>query len=81
MPLQGVQYNITTQNSVLKSKLRLTYINDSDTKIEAILEMPNNPDLVISKLKVKVGDKEVIAQVQEKERAKQKYDDAIAAGH
>ena len=45
------------------------------------MEIPNNPDLIISKLKVKVGEKEVNAQVQEKDKAKQKYEDAIAAGH
>ena len=81
MPLHGVRYQIHTHNSVIKSKLMLTYLNDSDTKIEAVLELPNNPDLVIGKLKAKVGDTEILAQVQEKERAKQRYDDAIASGH
>jgi hypothetical protein len=36
-------------------------LNDSDKKIEALLELPNNPDLIISKLKIKVGEKEVRA--------------------
>ena len=81
MPLQGVRCLITTQNSIVKSKLHLTYLNESDNKIEALLELPNNPDLVISKLKVKVGDTEIRAQVQEKQKARERYEDAVAAGH
>ena len=80
MPLSGVKYTIRAQDSVLKSKLHMTYVNDSDIKIEAVLELPNNTDLVISRVQVKVGNKEVLAQVQEKKKAKERYDDAIAAG-
>ncbi len=81
MPLQATRYLANIQNSVIKSKLHLTYLNDSDKKIEALLELPNNPDLIIGKLKIKVGEKEVRAQVQAKDKAKEKYDDAISAGH
>jgi hypothetical protein len=66
---------------VIESCLHLTYLNDSDTKIEAVLELPNNPDLVIGKLKIKVGETEIEGLVQEKQRAKEKYEDAVAAGH
>jgi Vault protein inter-alpha-trypsin domain len=66
----------------LKTKLTITYLNDSETKVEALLEMPSNPDLVISKLKIKVGDsQEITAVVKDKEKAREQYDDAIAGGH
>ena len=32
-------------------------------------------------MEIEIGDKRVNAKVMEKEKAKQKYDDAIAAGH
>ena len=81
MPLNAVIYHVTTHNSVIESSLQLTYINDSPTKIEAVLEMPNNPDLVIAKLRIKVGETEIEAKVQEKQKAKEKYEDAVAGGH
>jgi len=43
---------VKATNSIIKSKLQITYINDSTSKVEAILEMPNSPDLVISKMKI-----------------------------
>ena len=43
--------------------------------------MPSNPDLVIGKMKIKVGDKEITGQVKEKERAYEIYDDGIASGY
>ena len=46
-------------NSIIKTKLQITYINDSENKLEATLEMPSNPDLVISKMKIKIGDQEI----------------------
>lgn len=81
MPLQGVNYHIKASNSLLKTKLHLTYINDSETKVEAQLEMPSNPDLVIAKMRIKVGDKEITGVVKEKYRAREIYDDAVAGGH
>jgi hypothetical protein len=60
----------------------LTYINDSkDTKLEALLEMPNSPDLIIGKMRIKVGDREITGTVKEKEKARETYEDAIAGGH
>lgn len=44
--------------------------------------MPSNPDVVISKMKIKVGDRhEIRGIVKDKEKAHEQYEDAIAAGH
>jgi hypothetical protein len=61
---------VKADNSVLKSKLVITYINDSKSKVEALLEIPSHPDLVIAKMKIKVGDRdEIVGVVKDKERA------------
>lgn len=71
MPLQGVDYRVVVNNSIVKTTLNLQYLNDQDKKIEAVLEMPTNTEVVIAQLKVKIGDKEVIAVVKEKSKAKE----------
>ncbi|TNV85496.1 hypothetical protein FGO68_gene972 [Halteria grandinella] len=81
MPLQGIKYEISAQNSIIKSKLMLTYINDSESKVEAKLEMPSNPDLVISQMKIKVGDVEITGVIKNKEKAKEMFEDAVSRGH
>ena len=65
----------------MKTKLVLTYINDSENKVEALLEMPNDPDFVIAKMKIKVGDQEITGSVKSKEKARETYEDAISGGH
>jgi hypothetical protein len=70
LPIQSVSYHVEAFNSILKTKIGITYINDSQTKIEALLEMPSNPDIVISKMKIKVGDREEIKGiVKDKQKA------------
>jgi len=77
-----VNYHVKAFNSILKTKIGITYINDSETKIEALLEMPSNPDIVISKMKIKVGDREEIkGVVKDKQKAHELYEDAVAGGH
>ncbi len=47
----------------MKTKLTIIYLNDGETNIEAMLEMPNNPEIVIGKMKIKVGDRQEIKGV------------------
>ncbi|CDW76097.1 UNKNOWN [Stylonychia lemnae] len=81
LPLLEVLYKIKVVNSLVKSELHLTYLNESDKSQEITLETPTNYDLVISKLKIKIGDNEIEAQIQDKEKAREKYEDAIASGN
>jgi hypothetical protein len=55
--------HIKANNSLLKTKLTIIYLNDGETNIEAMLEMPNNPEIVIGKMKIKVGDRQEIKGV------------------
>lgn len=80
MPLQSVLYHLTAYNSLLETSMTFTYVNDTESKIEALLEMPNSPDIVISKLKITFGDTTVTGIIKEKERAHEMYEDAISRG-
>jgi len=44
------------------------------------MELPTNKDQIVSNLKIKIGDKEVFGEVKPKEKAKEKYEDAVARG-
>ena len=52
MPIEAVVFKVKVTNSIIKSTVNITYISDSKNKIEAILEMPTNPEIVISKMKI-----------------------------
>ena len=81
MPIKGFRLRVKANNSLLKSSFRITYLNDSDEKIEATLQMATNFDMVIHKLLVIIGDQRIKGQVTEKERARETYEDAISRGN
>ena len=59
-----------------------TVPSDTACPIEATYKFPKLKDTFVARLSISVGDDRVIeARVCEKEKAEQKYGDAIAAGH
>lgn len=80
LPLHAVNYHLVSHNGIQETSLKVTYLNDTTSKLEAVLELPNNPDWVISSLRLTVGDKVIEAEVKDKQRARERYSDAIAKG-
>lgn len=76
MKLQG-----TIVNSAASLTLTQSFTNTRDKPIEAIYKFPTDPAFAVTSLSVKIGDKLINAAVMEKQEAKEKYDDAVAAGH
>lgn len=56
------------------------YKNESDKSIEATFSFPAGESRTVSDLKIFVDDRQFVLKMQEKQKAKEKYDDAIAAG-
>ena len=60
----------------------LTYVNPDEIKpIECVYELPLDHKIILTKLIIEINDKVIEANVQEKQNAKEKYEDAIAAGN
>ena len=60
----------------------MTYVNLLENNpIECQFDLPVEEGVVVTKLVATVGDKTIEAKVQSKQKAKEKYDDAIAGGH
>ena len=57
-------------------------MNLKDNKsVEVTFKFPKEESSVISKMLITLGDKTIEAKVEEKEKAEQKYEDAISAGN
>lgn len=60
----------------------MTYVNKTEEQpIEVTFEFPLTDKSSVTKLSAQIGDKLIEAQIKEKEEAKEKYDDAMAAGN
>jgi hypothetical protein len=76
-----VNVHINVVNGVASFELRQVYKNDQKNSLEIEYMFPINPEYSVTALNVQIGDKTVEGKVIKKEKAEEKYDDAIAAGH
>eukprot|EP00352_Strombidinopsis_acuminata_P007545 CAMPEP_0176370518 /NCGR_PEP_ID=MMETSP0126-20121128/24048_1 /TAXON_ID=141414 ORGANISM="Strombidinopsis acuminatum, Strain SPMC142" /NCGR_SAMPLE_ID=MMETSP0126 /ASSEMBLY_ACC=CAM_ASM_000229 /LENGTH=70 /DNA_ID=CAMNT_0017729595 /DNA_START=263 /DNA_END=475 /DNA_ORIENTATION=- len=62
--------------------LQFEFTNErTEEPVEVTLEFPCDKKTLISKMMAQIDDKVVNGKVEKKERAEQKYDDAIASGN
>ena len=57
------------------------YVNKSKKTIELVVKFPQNPKVQFSKFVLELNGKKVTSKILEKEKAKEKYTDAIASGN
>ena len=76
-----VQVETELNEYYAKTNIIQYYVNKLDAPIELILKFPNNSKVQFSKFTLEMNNKTVISKVIEKEKAKEKYSDAIASGN
>jgi len=81
VPLTHVDVKGTINGGLSKVSVELGYVNKEETSIECTFEFPLSEKSAVTKLCAQIGDKLIEANIKEKEEAKEKFDDAIAAGH
>ena len=64
-----------------KTNIIQYYKNYANKPIELILKYPYNPKVQFSKFTLEMNNKKVISKVLEREKAEEKYTDAIAKGN
>ena len=84
--LDKIDLKLITIETVLnefyaKTNIIQYYKNYADKPIELILKYPYNPGVQFSKFTLEMGNKKVISKVIEREKAEEKYTDAIAKGN
>ena len=81
LPLKSVAIEGRIEGPIVTLDIDMTYVNQSaDNPIECTYEFPFDKETIVSNLIAKIGDKEVVATVKDKDEAKEKYDDAISQG-
>ena len=68
------------ENSIAIIDLEQVFVNELDSPVEATYQFPTDPESVVSRVLIELGDRVVEGRVHEKEKAQEKYDDAIAGG-
>lgn len=78
--LRGVRANMYLFNNSLRVNLEQRYINLENTSIEAVYSFPLPIEATVCGFKVRVGEREIVGILEERETAFERYDSAIADG-
>ncbi|XP_036432417.1 von Willebrand factor A domain-containing protein 5A-like [Colossoma macropomum] len=78
--LKSVVVDLKVKGHVATVSSTLQYVNEEERPLEALFVFPMPAEAALCHFSAKIADKEVMAKVQEKEKAREEYDDAIASG-
>ncbi|KAJ8245066.1 hypothetical protein COCON_G00236140, partial [Conger conger] len=80
VPLKQVEVEVQVRGHVASVSSTLQYENKEERPLEAIFVFPLEGDTALCHFSAKIGETEVVAELQEKQKAKERYDDAISSG-
>ncbi|XP_062384675.1 von Willebrand factor A domain-containing protein 5A-like [Sardina pilchardus] len=81
VPLKSVEVDVRVQGHVATVSSTLLYVNGEERPLEAVFVFPLPGECAVCHLSAKIGDTEVVAKLQEKQKAREEYDDALSSGH
>ncbi|XP_060743530.1 von Willebrand factor A domain-containing protein 5A-like isoform X1 [Tachysurus vachellii] len=80
VPLKNIEVDLQVQGHVATVTSTLKYINEEDNTLEAVFVFPMPSGAALCHFSAKIADQEIVAEVQEKQEAREQYDDALSSG-
>uniref|UniRef100_A0A8C8IM72 von Willebrand factor A domain containing 5A n=1 Tax=Oncorhynchus tshawytscha TaxID=74940 RepID=A0A8C8IM72_ONCTS len=80
LPLKSIAVEVSVQGHVATVSSTLQYENQEQSPLEAIFVFPLPGEAAVCRFSAKIGQTEVVAEVQEKQKAQEQYDDALSSG-
>ncbi|KAK3558297.1 hypothetical protein QTP86_014682 [Hemibagrus guttatus] len=80
VPLKNIEVDLQVQGHVATVTSTLKYLNEEDNPVEAVFVFPMPSGAALCQFSAKIADQEIVAEVQEKQEAREQYDDALSSG-
>ncbi|XP_051740418.1 von Willebrand factor A domain-containing protein 5A-like [Ctenopharyngodon idella] len=80
VPLKSISVEVRVQDHVATVSSTLQYVNEEERPLEVLFVFPLPADAAVCHFSAKIGEKEIVAEVQERETARDRYDDAVSSG-
>ncbi|XP_073798786.1 von Willebrand factor A domain-containing protein 5A isoform X4 [Danio rerio] len=80
VPLKSISVEVRVQDHVASVSSTLQYVNEEQRPLEALFVFPLPADAAVCHFSAKIGEQEIVAELQDKETAKDQYDDAVSSG-
>ncbi|XP_039525508.1 von Willebrand factor A domain-containing protein 5A-like isoform X1 [Pimephales promelas] len=80
VPLKSISVEVSVQDHVSTVSSTLLYVNEEERPLEALFVFPLPADAAVCHFSAKIGEQEIVAEVQDRETARDRYDDALSSG-
>ncbi|XP_051813568.1 von Willebrand factor A domain-containing protein 5A-like isoform X16 [Acanthochromis polyacanthus] len=80
VPLKSIEVELEVRDHVATVVSTLNYQNKEDKAVEAVFVFPLPGDAAVCHFSAVIGQKEIVAEVKEKQEAREEYDDALSSG-
>ena len=80
IPLYHVNNKIKISNNIAEIVYEQFYFNPSEEPIETQYSYPTHVDAVFAGIELKFQDKVIVSRIEERQKAQEKYEDAVASG-
>ncbi|XP_026094072.1 von Willebrand factor A domain-containing protein 5A-like [Carassius auratus] len=80
VPLKSISVQVRVQDHVATVSSTLQYVNEEERPLEALFVFPLPADAAVCHFSAKIGEQEIVAEVQDRESARDQYDDAVSSG-
>ncbi|VDI27450.1 Hypothetical predicted protein [Mytilus galloprovincialis] len=81
VPLKESKVHVTVQGFIANVESQLTYRNDTQEALQTSFIFPIDDMSAVYKFEADVNKKHIIAECQDKQKAKETYNEAISSGH
>ncbi|XP_042072328.1 von Willebrand factor A domain-containing protein 5A isoform X1 [Haplochromis burtoni] len=80
VPLKSIEVELEVRDHVATVVSTLNYENKEDKPLEAVFVFPLPGDAAVCHFSAKIGQTQIVAEVKEKQKAREEYDDALSSG-
>ncbi|XP_039478785.1 von Willebrand factor A domain-containing protein 5A-like isoform X2 [Oreochromis aureus] len=80
VPLKSIEVELEVRDHVATVVSTLNYKNKEDKPLEAVFVFPLPGDAAVCHFSAKIGQTQIVAEVKEKQKAHEEYDDALSSG-
>jgi Ca-activated chloride channel homolog len=81
LAVKSVHLGAKVFGSIASITLTQMFVNNTNNNIECLYKFPMSNEFSVTGVKIKAGEKTIEAEIMEKKKAKEKFDDSVAAGH
>uniref|UniRef100_A0A1A8MT32 von Willebrand factor A domain containing 5A n=1 Tax=Nothobranchius pienaari TaxID=704102 RepID=A0A1A8MT32_9TELE len=80
VPLKSIEVDLEVRDHVATVVSTLNYKNQEDKPLEAVFVFPLPGDAAVCHFSAQIGQTHIVAEVKEKQQAREEYDDALSSG-